>query len=40
MKPLLPERAFQASLDDFVDIAVDERDDPDAARFHGIPKGR
>ncbi len=39
VKPLVHERAFQTSLDDFLDIAMDERDDPDASRFHGRQSG-
>jgi len=37
VKPVVLERAFQASVDDFLDIAMNERDYLNASRFHGRP---
>jgi hypothetical protein len=40
MEPLLHERAFQTSPDDFLDIATDEWSDPNASRFNGRQERR
>ncbi len=39
-KPLVLESAFLTSVDDFLDIAANERDDLNASGFHGRPDGR
>jgi hypothetical protein len=38
VKPLVPERVVQASLDDFFDIAVDIGDDPNPSLLHSSPE--